>query len=409
MAHSEGTVVSFLGLLHALAGRQLTASSDPKKGTEVEDTGAPLPWLEKVEGYLTIGSPLDKHLLVWPTIFQDFNLDISKTLFEQRKPIRWRNYYDYGDPVGFKLETIRKWLFEIKKCRAFEFTEENDIGFARYLLPGKAHNDYWDDPDVFEHYVREVIQGESQAPKPKTRPLVYFVSPLLPYLISFVLLVAGTFLFYRAFTAYVHPEFDPLQRYIRVTQIGIIDTEAAVSGPRLFLNAIGVAALIAGATAIARLPRLATGKRWYVLGFLAYGVGALLYWKLVYAPSRADIGAAFSTFGEDAPTRGVLILGLIVGLLGLLAKIQPHETKDSDIVARKQRWILKGMRPLILCGALGILLLVAAQIRPVWFGKRLQFTPEQMATLQPGAERRTRAGEAFPRRHPESARDAGEL
>jgi len=385
VAHSEGTVVSFLGLLHAFSGEQfpIELPAEPEAPANPDKPAKKSPavpeWLKSVRGFMTIGSPIDKHILLWPRLFRDFDFTPVEALFKDRK-IEWRNYYDYGDPVGFKLDTARRWLAG-KAIKPFAFCGCNDIGFARYVLPGKAHNDYWDDAAVFEHYVCDVIRGEGEkAPRPQTRPLVYLVSPLIPYAISFAVLAAGTFLFYRAVSAYLNPELDPLQRYIRVSQLGFEKTAASISGLQMLIHSAAIAALIAGATAVARIPRLAAGIFWYFVGLLVLGAGCFSYWKFVQPASRQEIGLVFQSWGAHAPTLGVWALALLVGLIGLLVKIPSHESTRPDR-PRRQRWILQGMRPMILCGALGIILLIGAQMHPEMFGKSA-FSPAQVELIE---------------------------
>ncbi|HST23791.1 MAG TPA: MFS transporter, partial [Blastocatellia bacterium] len=55
VAHSEGTVVSFKGLLKAMCNTR-TAGSD---------------WIKNVRGFMTIGSPIDKHVILWPELWED--------------------------------------------------------------------------------------------------------------------------------------------------------------------------------------------------------------------------------------------------------------------------------------------------------------------------------------------------
>ena len=141
VAHSEGTVVSFLGLLHALSGEQCFPAAATAKAGVTPVATAPA-WLAKLHSYMTIGSPIDKHILIWPHLFDSFDFTPAQELFKTRGPIKWRNYYDYGDPVGFKLETARAWLARHPECQPFEFEQKHDFGFARYVMPGKAHNDY---------------------------------------------------------------------------------------------------------------------------------------------------------------------------------------------------------------------------------------------------------------------------
>ncbi|MGH8165546.1 MAG: hypothetical protein ACREP1_14560, partial [Rhodanobacteraceae bacterium] len=316
VAHSEGTVVSCLGLLHALSGttlRPANAAGD----VLLEQPGRLPSWLEKVQGYMTIGSPIDKHILVWPHLFENFDFTSARELFQKRGPIKWRNYYDYGDPVGFQLDTAQAWLARHRECQPFEFTEADDIGFARYLLPGKAHNDYWEDPAVFEHFIQSVVKASADpVAAPKSRPLVRVFSPMFPYLISFLLLVVGTYVFYRAAVAYLHPDIDPLQRYLRFNVLGLSEV-AAISPPRMALHALAIACLLAGVTLFSRLPRLATGWRWFLWGALAFVLGCLPYY-LVEENSRREIGQIFLGFGEAWATRGVFVLAAAVALISLV-------------------------------------------------------------------------------------------
>jgi hypothetical protein len=365
VAHSEGTVVSFLGLLHALSGEQVIPAVPGGAGPQVvAASGAIPPWLEKVHGYMTIGSPIDKHILLWAKLFEDFDFTPAQNFFAHGRCIKWRNYYDYGDPVGFRLETARRWLDEHPECKPFQFEEKHDLGFARYAMPGKAHNDYWEDSAVFEHFIRDVIKDdEKSATKPHSRLLVYVLSPLVPYAISLVLLVVATFLLYHAVNHYTHPDLDPLQRYIRYMVLGLSET-TSVSGARMFLHAWAIAGFLAGITILARIPRLAVGWFWKVVGLIGFGLGCVSYFFGVRADSRAEIGSGFTLMDLD-PTVGFLALGLAVAVISLLFVQRPsHEFARPGATPRKHRWIFKGMRPLILAGAAAVAFLVLSQFWP---------------------------------------------
>ena len=72
-------------------------------------------------------------------------------------------YYDLGDPIGFDLEITREWLLQngwlssTATPGVFQFAKTHDYGFVRYPFPGKAHNDYWEDPEVFGNFIDGVI------------------------------------------------------------------------------------------------------------------------------------------------------------------------------------------------------------------------------------------------------------
>ena len=364
VSHSEGTVVSFLGLLHALSGERCLPAAATRGEAAVAPVLAAPAWLEKLHSYMTIGSPIDKHILIWPHLFDPFDFTPAQGLFKKRAPIKWRNYYDYGDPIGFKLETARAWLARHQECQPFEFEKEHDFGFARYVMPGKAHNDYWDDPAVFEHFIQDAVKDNPAAAKPpRDRRLVWFVSPALPYVFSFALLFIATFILYRAVSAFTHPSVEPLQRYQRFTVLGLSEVPG-VSQPWMLLYALAISMLIAGVTLLARLPRLAVGKRWAVWGFLAFLVGCGAYGLVVGEASRVEIGYAFLSLGKSWPTYGVLLLALLVGLISLVTVMPSHEFGRAHKRPRKQRWFRRGMRPLIAFGALAVLALIVAQLLP---------------------------------------------
>ncbi|HUR46416.1 MAG TPA: DNA/RNA non-specific endonuclease [Candidatus Saccharimonadales bacterium] len=232
IAHSEGTVVSFLGLLQALGGK----------------SGEALSWdVGKVKGLMTIGSPIDKHIVMWPELWKDLDAPAKPA----DNPIQWRNYYDNGDPVGFELDTARAWLKENRWKSAlnetkpgdyFDFTEAHDIGFTRYALPGKAHNDYWEDPEVFGHFVGEVIEGTAH-PKPGSRVFAGLVSWVVPYILCLGLLFGGVYLMLKA----------------GADALGVGST-----GKMVFVNVAALTVLLGGMTVMSRIPRLTKFVRWHV-------------------------------------------------------------------------------------------------------------------------------------------------
>lgn len=388
VAHSEGTVISFLGLLQAMSGDQLKTPVSPNDSPQLENTGHIPEWLKHVHGYMTIGSPIDKHLLLWPRLWRKLNPSLADAVLPAGQ-IRWRNYYDYGDPIGFKLDTARRWLDQ-HQSKAFQFCgcpkHQHDIGFARYLLPGKAHNDYWNDPVVFEHFVDDVIgiqkKGDFSAKRPTDKPAIVLLSPALPYVLSVALLVIGVYLLCKAVVNFTHPD-DPLTKYFLISAIGVEPTSGVTRGT-LFLNTLGIAGLVAGVTLFASFPRLAAGWFWKFSGWVAYVVGCFLYAELVSEPSQRESGAIFiwlaerlgigSVFTDTAvATAGILMVVLAIGVLGRLGT-RHGKQGDED---RRQRWFLKGMRPLILCGACAVALMVALQLYPQDSGRDIKMTAEE--------------------------------
>ena len=236
VAHSEGTVISFLSLLQALAGVPVRdPDEDPRHADPVDSS-----WLRHVRGFMTIGSPIDKHLVLWPGLWEGLALRShvdarGGVVMDDRpgpavlpQPIRWRNYYDLGDPIGFQLDTALDFLHE-KGCRAFEFdADRHDIGFSRYWLPGKAHNDYWTDSEVFGHFIDDVVSPVPghEAQRPQGSWLRDKASLAIPYVCVFLLHVLGVFVFYKAVID------DKLLAHLprEVAQVGLLLTCVTVAG-----------------------------------------------------------------------------------------------------------------------------------------------------------------------------------
>ena len=289
IAHSEGSVVSFLGLLQALSGDIVR---NPEKGNAVVSTE----WITQVRGFMTIGSPIDKHLVLWEKMWDGLELRSKRTesgsvvfgadgheRLRLARPIQWRNYYDYGDPIGFRLETAVEWLGK-HECAAFEFDEQKDnIGFSRYWFPGKAHTGYWGDADVFRHFIDDVVNrvpgppDTPPVPKPKSKWPVDFVSTAIPYLLSAVLHLGAVFVLFKAVTVFI-TESIALQSVARLKA----SPPDALSGLKEFsAQVVLLGVLLLGVTVAARLPRLVktrAGWRWHVLALLAFAAAAIPNW-----------------------------------------------------------------------------------------------------------------------------------
>ena len=339
IAHSEGSVVSFLGLLEALSGK-------PIRNPEKAGANISTDWITQVRGFMTIGSPIDKHLVLWEKMWDGLDLQSTRTddgavVFEVggherlrlARPIQWRNYYDYGDPIGFRLETAIEWLGK-RGCAAFEFDEQkHNIGFSRYWFPGKAHTGYWGDADVFRHFIGDVIDRQpgkadaAQVDKPKSKWAVDFVSTALPYLLSAVLHLGAVFVLFKAVTVFI-TESLALQNAANLKAALAAD---ALSGLKEFsAQVMLLGLLLLGITVAARLPRLVktrAGWRWHGLALVAFAAAAIPNW--LWLPEEvADflgknflgLAALFKASEDRDGIVAVLLAGALVAASGWLVR-----------------------------------------------------------------------------------------
>lgn len=368
VAHSEGTVVAFLSLLEAIA---CTLDPNHKIPEDIGEGRGHVPpldskWLKQVKGLMTIGSPIDKHLIFWPDLWVKFETlpksDESKKLLPSHK-ILWRNYYDYGDPIGFELDTARRWLCENGLQRVFEFPKSHDHGFGRYPFPGKAHNDYWDDSEVFDHFIETVVKAappsantptemcneaeelkELSGKKAKTRSerpadepappsnkiLKSFLSNTAPYCLVFGFICLGVYFVHKAVNEY--EEVDE-------RTIGILR------------NVVGMSCLLAGLTGAAQLPRLTRHWKWRFAAFALFVLSAVGYRFITTIEVRDRLGCflAYRFPFIPSPTWAVVALASVIAIAVYLIG---------------QRWSRGGLRILLGLSVVGLILTVGVSLRP---------------------------------------------
>ncbi|WP_187612864.1 YrzE family protein [Paraburkholderia sp. 31.1] len=315
VAHSEGTAIAFIAMLQALSSNTMERPDD--RNTKISTD-----WIKSVRGFMTIGCPIDKHLLLWPKLWlnlklesQDFKnqaADAEVVMLERApnerlvlpQPIKWRNYYDLGDPIGFQLDTTREFLRE-HQCGAFQFTSDDDFGFSRYWLPGKAHTEYWNDDAVFGHFIENVVLTypdapfRAKAPAPGNKRFVGVVSTAIPYVLAFLLHMGALFLLFRAVMASLDLDLDT---YPRVTSSVFV------------LSVLLMCVTIAG-----RIPRLVRSNdaRWRQFCLGAYLFGALFYVLFIPASFVWLMGGFFGSLN-------VLLCAAILSLSGWVAPAKPY-------------------------------------------------------------------------------------
>ena len=273
VAHSEGTVIAFLGLLKALQNASKTEYQ----------------WIKRVKGFMTIGSPIDKHIILWPKLWDDFKPVTTEIKKDQ---IRWRNYYDLGDPVGYELNSARE-LLKKNKCDAFQFEDKgHDHGFSRYYLPGKAHVEYWKDKEVFNHFITDVVK-DSEIKPPKNNLLAKVTDFVAPYTAVYAVTFAAVYFLYKAIEESVNPS-SPVPVGKTAWDIG------------------GIAAILSGMTVMARIPRLSRKNMDYLLGGVVFICAILIYWwmtsqtisdliseAILACPSMRDLLKPFAQSGRE--------------------------------------------------------------------------------------------------------------
>ncbi len=182
LAHSLGSVMALDALLCAHAREDLRAtpspgghdlpfpeyvsssdlaSKDPK--VPVRDTS----WIRRVDAFVTLGSPIDKFLVLWWQNYRYLNVPhlwMDAELRDLRKTARIPhfNYADEQDPVGHNLDVAATAPAVLEV-----FDRAEDVVFNRYRVPGVAHNAYWGDQELFAWILARAVDGKPGGLPPK--------------------------------------------------------------------------------------------------------------------------------------------------------------------------------------------------------------------------------------------------
>ena len=359
VAHSEGTVIIFLTLLQAMY-KKIAGSAPP-------------PWLDRVVSMTTFGSPIDKHLILWPELWgylsdSEEEVRAAKMAYDEaevkcqprpdcvicqeniadrdaaftaynallatqrqkwhpmaqgKNHIRWRNYYDKADPVGFDLDTARAKLL-LWGCEAFEFTEDDDFGFRRYVLAGQAHVDYFGDVELFGHIRESAIFGPSTKPAPQDT-WKGKTSPVWPFVIVALLHLVAVFILHQSLA--ISPEMElPIKWPFH--QTGLIAWAGSYNG------VLGGAALMLAVTIFTRAARIA--------GFWR----TLFGWPVIY--TGLCLAVVYSSLNwphsGSMEWTGFLLLLKAAGLASLVAFL-------VDFVFKRKGWSpVWGLRLMMIIG-----------------------------------------------------------
>ena len=166
--------------------------------------------------------------------------------------------------------------------------------FARYPFPGKGATDYWNDADVFGHFIQTVVKPSDRTTNeplpgpanyenpPKSNKLWYFLSPLMPYVLIAALINLAVYLLYKGVGEFINSKEHPL------TVLG---------------NVAGMAGLLTSLTVAVRLPRLTLLWRWWLAGWLLFFAGAGLYSYLASSTAREKLGSWVGRVGFHGKER----------------------------------------------------------------------------------------------------------
>ena len=180
IAHSLGSVLAFDALLLAHGVRQdegagLDGPAEryglPGYGSKPEEYPS-LDWIKSVDSLVTLGSPIDKFLVLWWLNYQHLDktdwLDPELVAYRKALPIRHYNYCDEQDPVGHELDVAYS-APAVKEV--FGERPEEQFVFTRYSAPGVAHVRYWTDSQLFARILDLAVDG---IPKEEARPVNWF-------------------------------------------------------------------------------------------------------------------------------------------------------------------------------------------------------------------------------------------
>lgn len=130
-------------------------------------------WRDHVKHVITLGSPIDKFLVLWHHNYRHMgpiHFPAADTWCEGwlddtiTHRITHYNVCDEQDPVGHHLDVGRNCAAYNNVFRTDLPVAYRDVVFRRYAVPGLAHVQYWKDQELFDRLISEVID-ECPAPQ----------------------------------------------------------------------------------------------------------------------------------------------------------------------------------------------------------------------------------------------------
>jgi len=209
VAHSLGTSIAHDALLAMTRQNSATRPEDPIAG--------PVP-LDKIEHFITLGSPIDKIEYFFESyasashrykrVVEALRGDIGTPPFSRnRKPhIHWINYWDLGDPISGSLDS------PASASRSAQFIDNVQVASFDFPFPARSHAGYFTHRRVIGDIFRVIFlrqwsfetlapAGPNQGPDYRSQfigpgqganfRLVYLVmAALLPWLVLAALVLA---------------------------------------------------------------------------------------------------------------------------------------------------------------------------------------------------------------------------
>ncbi len=200
--------------------------------------------------------------------------------------------------------------------RVFDFTPNDDYSFTRYPVPGKAHTDYWNDPDVFQHFIMTVVappvtnddppppaRREALKNGPRSLGWANFTSYVVAYLIPLAAAFAAVWCLTKGVEQYLDPKGDQ-------------------EHPYLIRNVLALGVLLSGATVWLRLTQLVRSWGWRLGGALIYAACATFYFGFVIPTPDLDWFATLPAHLNDNwydPRVGLLVISVALIILVMVA------------------------------------------------------------------------------------------
>ncbi|MEE9187229.1 MAG: hypothetical protein V3U10_04245 [Bacteroidota bacterium] len=128
-------------------------------------------WRKHVKNFITLGSPIDKYHVLWYQNYLHMGLktkggdfveewwgtnESSGDWLDVPGEIVHYNLCDEQDPVGHHLDVAQR-SENYGKIFDKQSMPDRDVVFRRYAVPGVAHVKYWQDGDLFDGIIKEVI------------------------------------------------------------------------------------------------------------------------------------------------------------------------------------------------------------------------------------------------------------